>query len=223
MMQPQDDKKFAGMMVGLGEAFDKLPGKAKIELYFRALSDLTIEQIEMACVYIVNTRTITGTFPLVAELRDAVAQHEGGSLEDRALDAWAKLSWAMNYVYKSNSVAFDDPLIHHAILLWAGGWPQVWQMDWTLDQVVWRQKEFVASYKAAARNPHLPSHPEYLIGSHEAHNAENWPEHVPPPVLVVGSAGQYRKLVGPAPKMIPATSNNLVISKLDGRGWRIKR
>jgi Domain of unknown function (DUF6475) len=160
-MHKNDFEKFAVLMATLAETFgNSVPGEQKIEIYYRALSDLTIEQIDHAVIELLNTRTITSTFPVPAEIRNAI----GGRVDDAALLALDKAEKAVERHGSYRSVIFDDPVIHMVIRS-MGGWPkfccpsaygddQEWQ---------WKQKEFVALYKTFSRSPRGEC-PPVLIG-----------------------------------------------------------
>jgi hypothetical protein len=199
-MEKKDKRRFVELMMAMGEVFEKVPSEAKTEIYFQALKHLSIEQVSQACSEIVKTRKITGTFPLPAEIIDLA----GGSIEDQALLAWRKLLWAMEYVGHGNSVAFDDPVLMGALVVWTGGWRAVRDLDWRFEQEQWRQKEFVAAYKAASRNK--IRHPEYFIGDYEHDNEmKGFYDYIPKPFLVTGIPGDFAKIPGPEPKVLPET------------------
>lgn len=200
-MNEKDEKKFGELMLAMGEVFQKIPNKIQMEIYFRALEDLTIEDVSQACSEIVKTRKITGTLPLPAEIREMA----GGNSEAKALTAWAKVSEAIDRLGWDNSIAFDDPQIMRAIVLWGGSWIRLRELDWRLDQVKWRQKEFMQAYKAAGET--RVKVPEYFIGSYEHHNeVKGYLEHIPKPYLITGIPGDIKVLQGPAPKMLPQIS-----------------
>jgi hypothetical protein len=193
-----DEKKFGELMLAMGEVFQKIPNKIQMEIYFRALEDLTISQVSQAISSIVKTRKITGTLPLPAEIREFA----GGNIEDHALVAWNKLIWALEYAGYGNSVAFDDPILMGAIQLWAGGWRKIKELDMTLDQIQWREKEFVKCYKAAARGQVEP--PRYFPGDYEMENeARGFINLIPSPKFVTGKPGNFKMITGPNPKQLP--------------------
>jgi hypothetical protein len=151
---------FAGEMAALAETFgNQAPSENKIEIYFRALSDLAIEQIREAVSNLLNRRTITSTFPVPAEIREAI----GIRVEDAALIALDKLEKAIERYGLYRTVKFDDKIIHMVIRA-MGGWVKVCRNDseegedWT-----WRRKEFLKLYQVFARNPRA-EYPEMLVG-----------------------------------------------------------
>jgi hypothetical protein len=215
-MTSRDETNFAELMAILGEAFDKIPSPAKIEIFFRALSDLTIDQISQAVSSLLKTRTITGTFPTVAEIIKASGQDNDP--DELALLAWAKVSWAIDAAGWGASVAFDDRRIMEALIIWAGsrGYPALQDLDWTHDQVVWRQKEFCAAYKSALKGS--ASAPPYFVGSYEGHNQQHgFLDHIPKVRLISGRPGSFKQTeVAQALLTGPQDAQGRVIGLIDG-------
>jgi hypothetical protein len=186
-MKDEDLKRFVVVMGVMGESFQKEPSEALSSIYWRTLQDMPIETFEAACMTLLNTRKITGTFPMVAEIREAAA---GGpqSKAVRAAIAWDKLRFAIATECPYNSVAFDDPIIYHIVRAW-GGWTEMG--SWLEEDNHWKRKEFVQLYEAYAANEHLPDPDHHLVGLTEAHNRELYPDYVPKIVMIGGSTGQF--------------------------------
>lgn len=189
-MGPQDEDRFAKAMMIMGEVFQKMPGDSLFEVYFRALQDMDIGTFEDACLSLINTRRVTGTFPLVAEIREAVSGGESGKVL-AATTAWDKLMYAIEAHCPYDSVQFDDPIIFHIVRQW-GGWPTMG--DWPAEETKWKQKEFEKLYLTYAANKHLPAPDGHLVGLTEKGNRAHWPEFVPKPVLISGTTGAFKSL-----------------------------
>ena len=146
-MTQNDRPQFATLMKALGETYGgAAPSKEKIELYFRVLSDLTIEQLTDAITGLLNTRTTTTTFPVPGEIRNVLS---GG--KTAAIVALDKAEKAVEQFSAYTSVQFDDPVIHMAIES-MGGWMQFCRPDDGQDWH-WHQKEFLRLYEAFALRP----------------------------------------------------------------------
>lgn len=209
-MTKQDVTKFAEIMAYLGTVFGKELTSVGLTAYFRTMADLSIEQIQRAALHLANNRTITGTFPLPAEFRQALDNLDG-SVEERAELAWRTLLWSIENVGSYSSVAWDDPHIAdtvHAL----GGWLRVCSADgnlandeWLTKNLTWRHKEFIQMYaRCAEREPVLM----YLPGLAELENRDTYPDAVPPIKRVTGKLGQYRithqqQLPGAESKLLP--------------------
>jgi hypothetical protein len=206
-MTDRDIEKFAVVMAALSECFDKEISEKKLEVYFAALQELTIEQVAAAAKWLMRYRTITGTFPLIAEFYQALEQVEGqGGVEDRAELAWRKLVWAIkNHGYYA-SVCFDDPVIH-AVVDAMGGWLKISgdDPDWWESELKWRQKDFVALYRALAKQ-NAPAKP-YLVGFVEASNSGQFDDFVPNLVRIAGSPGHMQALPTKRPEALPERPN----------------
>lgn len=189
-MNPENERRFGTMMATMGECFQKNPTSEMIEIYWRVLQDMTIEAFEKAALIIINTRTITGTFPMVAEIRAAA----GGGAEAmalRAVVAWDKFMYALHNHAPYDSVKFDDPIITH-IVRQLGGWTEMG--DWPVEETKWKRKEFERLYEAYAASDTLPEPVGHLVGLTEAHNRDKFPDFVGTPFLITGTAGQIRSL-----------------------------
>jgi hypothetical protein len=160
-MTKNDRTKFGMLMKALNETFgNSIPTKEKMEVYFRALSDLSIEQIDVAVINLLNSRTITTTFPVPAEIRAAI----GVDAKSFALIALNKAERAVELHGSYCAVVFDDPVIHMVIRT-MGGWakfccPAVYgdEQDWQ-----WKQKEFISLYETFSKNPRADC-PRILVG-----------------------------------------------------------
>lgn len=104
----------------------------------------------------------------------------GGTTQDAALVAWAKVDRAIRVVGTYESVAFDDALIHRVIED-MGGWVKLGQV--TEDELPFRAKEFETRYRGFRIRSESPEYPRVLIGIHQAHNEQN-NRPVAPPVLI---------------------------------------
>jgi len=162
----------------------------KMEINFKALSDLTIEQLERATWELINTRK-TASFPKVAEIRDAAI----GSVEDKAIlayDAFTKGKGATG-IYRS--VCFEDKMIH-AVVEAMGGWTDVCQI--TEDEWKFRRREFLDLYKAMSRHCNRDI-PDRLIGlaEHGCNQNPEWENHKRPAALITmtGTVVEDRKQI----------------------------
>lgn len=213
-MTKADVKKFAEIMAFLGTIFSKELTSTAMKMYFKTLIDLPIEEIETAAMRIANVRTITGTFPLPAEFRQAV-DNKNGSIEERAELAWNALIWAIEHVGHWQSVMFDDPVIHDVVQA-LGGWLKIQNADnpeWNHEkQLQWRRKDFLAMYRLLAKSgrPSIP----YLIGEQQAANAGVFDRFVPQVVRITGQPGQYLAIPHERPKELPRPEDFELLKKL---------
>lgn len=162
-MTNKDRKKFAESMSVLNEEYgdpSKPISDLKLNLYFKALSDLSIEDFEKAVWLIVNTRK-TASFPKIPEIREAII----GDNQDKSIIAWEKLINAIRAIGGYRSVIFDDPAIS-AIVELQGGWEKVCNM--TSEEMKWFGKDFIKMYPAFIKRD-LPV--KALSGIHEKDSA----------------------------------------------------
>ena len=145
-MTQNDRPQFASLMKALGETYgNTAPSKEKMELYFRVLSDLTIDQLTNAITALLNSRTTTTTFPVPGEIRAALS---GGATA--AMAALDKAESAAGTWGAYRSIQFDDPVIHMVIES-MGGWPKFCRPDDEQDWH-WHQKEFVKLYETFSKH-----------------------------------------------------------------------
>lgn len=161
-MEQMDKIRFAKCMAILAESFTQEYSSKKIDIYYQALKDLPIENIERAVWNLVNTRT-TATFPKVAEIRESI----NGKTEDRAILALAKVERALREVGAYNSIVFDDPIIHKVICSFDNGWIGI--ADMTTEEWIWGRKDFIRLYEAYSNNG-VHEVPHRLLGRIETDN-----------------------------------------------------
>ena len=211
-MTDNDRLRFASLMKALGETYEnRPPSKEKIELYFRVLSDLTIEQVDGAIVRLLRERTITSTFPVPGEIRSFLP----GVGEDAAILALDKVDKAAQKWGAYHTVCFDDPVIHATISA-LGGWIHVASAI-PEDQWKWFAKDFIKTYKAFASNPRAEI-PRVLVGIWEGQDCAI--NNKPMETIYIGDKQkaiewseqvQEEKALSRAVEMADAISNKLMV------------
>ena len=83
-----DRPRFAELVAGLCVVFDREPSEPLIEIYWRALADLEMDRLDVACAALIQTSRF---FPKPAEIRDAVM----GSVQERTDKAWGQVYRAL--------------------------------------------------------------------------------------------------------------------------------
>lgn len=104
----------------------------------------------------------------------------GGTTQDAALVAWAKVDQAVRRVGSYADVVFDDPLIHR-VLHDMGGWMALGTK--TEDEWPFVAKEFENRYRGFRMRGERPEYPPVLIGIAGAHNRKGNHE-LQPPILI---------------------------------------
>jgi hypothetical protein len=170
-MNNEDKPSFLSRFTGMCEYWEKKYSDALLDIYWCALSDLTIDQFEQASSQAVQRLTF---FPKVAELRELIS----GNGEAEALSAWQELQKGISRAGAYQSVLFEDPRITRLIEI-MGGWVEV--CAWPLNELKFRRKEFLDAYKV------LPAtgEPKVLAGICERDNcARGYIGHAPKPILI---------------------------------------
>lgn len=175
-MDKTDLKAFEKIMTSLNELYgdpSKQISDLKMELYYKALSDLSIEQLNDAVNILCQTKTIK-TWPLPAEIRQAVE----GNPQDKAQVAFDKLITAVRSIGSYQTVIFDDPAIH-AFVQSYGGWEEI--CDKTVDDWKYMRNEFIRGYNGFTGRTDVPLQ---LTGIHDAVNrAKGWSHRIPPSII----------------------------------------
>lgn len=143
-MNQHDESEFAGLCGLMSEVFKTPASTALIGIYFRALKDLSIEQVTAAVEQAIATKKF---FPKPAELRDLI---EGGA-DNRASQAWAMFLEAAGSGGHA-SIQFSDRAMASAMEAVFGGWTQACGMlsaTCSDEMTAHYQKAFLRQYGAA--------------------------------------------------------------------------
>lgn len=175
-MNDGDKRRFAEAMVALTEYYGKSVSDGVIELYWQGLRHYDFEAISEAMRRHMHNPDSGQFMPKIAD----VAKMLGGTSQDAALQAWAKVDRAVRQVGTYSDVAFDDPLIHRVIHE-MGGWMGLGTK--TEDEWPFVAREFENRYRGYRSRSEIPEYPPVLIGIAGAANRKNG-HAVAPPTLI---------------------------------------
>lgn len=181
-MKEQDSERFARAFTTLAEYFEKPFSAGLMELYSKALSDISIEQFEAACIESLQTSKF---FPKICEIRECI----NGNPEEQSVSAWEQLQEAVQREGAYTSVKFMDARIARTIEV-MGGWTAV--CAWPVSELQYRRQEFQKTYRT------LPpgGEPRVLPGIIERENmARGFIDRIDPPLVIGGSGAGRGKLL----------------------------
>ncbi len=161
-----------------------LTSDSTIDVWFAVLGDLDGDMFLTGIKKIVQTQKF---MPSIAEIREQVLGTTTNNLEAQALQAWAKVQYAIRKAGSYRSVVFDDPVIHHAISI-QGGWRHLCS-EITDDEMKFYRPQWLKAYQAFAKKQTegaLPAPPP-LTGIIEIENQILAPEHIPEPMMITAA------------------------------------
>lgn len=148
-MTGDDKPQFAMIITALAETLDRQLSEAVIALYFEALRDLSIDDVERGAAQCIRTMKF---MPKPVEIREAAGRGESSG-QERAVLAWSEAWDAVSRFGSYRSVTFAD-VVTGEVIRRLGGWPRFCRPD---QDEQWARKEFLELYGAlAAQRPGLP-------------------------------------------------------------------
>lgn len=195
-MQTNDFDRFAELLGGVFELYNREASPFALQIWWEALRPYDLPAVQLAFSRHVQNPD-TGQFP--PKPADVIRML-GGTTQDSALRAWAKVDKAVRHVGTYASVAFDDALIHR-VLHDMGGWVGLGSK--TEDEWPFVAKEFENRYRGYAMRNERPEYPPVLIGITEAENVRRGLRTDPPRLIgdaskaeAVMQGGTSRPLIG---------------------------
>lgn len=179
-MNESDKKKFGQLLVTTAELFEKDLSSPVISIYFKALSNFEINQVEDAMGKVVTSCKF---FPKPVEIIDFI---QGGSsrIEDVALVQADIVVNAIKKIGSYQSVKFKDRVTNAVISRCFGGWMKT--CNELLEQnEQWFRKDFVKYYQSYSRQGIISD--EVFAGFVEIENtSKGFIEHIPKPIMIDG-------------------------------------
>lgn len=174
-MNAQDKAAFKDLITQALAFYRQDVSSFSLTVWWQACAPFSLEQVQKAFTAHA-TDAERGRFPPMPA--DIVKQLQG-TQTDRGLLAWGKVLEAIQRVGAYQSVAFDDPAIHAAVMD-LGGWTTICRS--TMDELPFLQRRFTEAHRAYAGRGQF-AHPGYLIGESESAN-RGAGKRVAPPVLI---------------------------------------
>lgn len=136
-MNSTDGKRFLELVTMLGEVYDKPVSKERLTIWFKVLSDYSIEEVERAAIAHMRESRF---MPTPADLIDRMRPN----LADTAELAWVEVPKLLR---NSRAAKSSDP-ITEKVIQDMGGWSTLGQKSSA--ELVWVQKAFVDRYQVYA-------------------------------------------------------------------------
>lgn len=162
-MTHSDKPEFAALMAALGDYYARDISDAVIGMYWQGLQHYDLAAVRQALNRHMQNPDSGQFMPKIAD----IARMLGGTTQDAALVAWAKVDQAVRRVGNYADVVFDDPLIHR-VLHDMGGWIAL--STKTEDEWPFIAKEFENRFRGFRMRNEKPEYPPVLIGIAGAHN-----------------------------------------------------
>ncbi len=207
-MRHEDKPQFAAMMNALAEYYSREISEGLIGMYWQGLEHYDLSAVREAMNRHMQNPDSGQFMPKIADISKML----GGSTQDAALRAWAKVDQAVRRVGTYADVAFDDPIIHR-VLHDMGGWIALGtrnEDDWPFVA-----KEFENRYRGYRIQGGAREYPPVMIGIAGAHNRKGGHETQPP--MLIGDADTARAVMagGTDKPMIGLTSAGTALRLTD--------
>lgn len=181
-----DKVEFGKIIQSLFEYYDRKISNPVIDMYWQGLEHYELPAIRDALNRHMRNPDSGQFMPKIAD----IAKMLGGTTQDAALQAWAKVDQAVRRVGTYSDVAFDDPLIHR-VLTDMGGWISLGQKR--EDEWPFIAKEFENRYRGYRVRSERPEYPPVLIGISGAHNRNGgFAQDVP---MLIGNAEKAQEVM----------------------------
>lgn len=185
-MQQSDFDQFSQILNATADLYGKKMSDMALALWWNAM-----QQYDLAAVRDGLSRHMqnpdSGQFmPKPAD----VIKFIGGSTQDAALLAWAKVDRAVRSVGTYQTVVFDD-LIIHAVVSDMGGWVSLGNK--TEDEWPFVAREFENRYRGYRTQGGAQEYPRVLVGMYETQNSRNGFMTEPP--VMIGDAGAAKQVL----------------------------
>lgn len=185
-MQQDDFDQFSTMLQAVAEYCGKPLSAGVIAIYWQGLRDLDLDALRHALNAHVQNPDSGQFMPKIADVRRML----GGTTQDAALVAWAKVDQAVRRVGTYADVVFDDPLVHR-VLHDMGGWMGLGTKS--EDEWPFVAKEFENRYRGYRMRSERPEYPPVLIGIAGAHNRKG--NHAIQPPMLIGDQAKARAVI----------------------------
>lgn len=163
-MIEQDKKKFQILMLGAGEIYGKEINKTLLQIYFQALIQYSMEEVDRGFTkHFVDPKNGT-FFPKPADIVRMIGSDKP-SVEDSARLAWLAIIGEIRRTGAYGALKLQDKLAL-AALKSIGGWNHLCMSQES--SLPFIEKEFISAYQAMERTP-LESLPESLPGLEQIH------------------------------------------------------
>lgn len=166
-MNDSEKTKLNKLIIALCTAFNREFSPILVEVFYTALQDLPVEQVEVAVNKWISA--LGKKFPTPVDLREAIH----GDPKARSYEALQILVKAMEQSGSYKSVAFEDKAIMAAIENY-GGWPEICAQyrELTHDNLSYWEHHFREIYQAASARGWQPKE-SACLGIVERHNLEH--------------------------------------------------
>ena len=182
-MKKTDRSRFAVVIGSTAELFNRHLTEAAMELWWNALSDLELDQIEQGVSRHLRDSDRGKFMPTPADVRYFCGfRHPTGSI------AWGEVLDTMESVGAYRTVLFADGVVN-AVIRDMGGWAGVCHRQSTDENPAWVQKDFEKRYEEYRQSNRVSQ--QALIGLHDEHNVKfGYLEYVQKQPVYIQSAQQ---------------------------------
>lgn len=162
-MQEQDKSAFRDMMMAAGEVYGREITKPLLQMYFAALAQAGIDQVQAAMMAHMQNPDSGQFFPKPADLikqMTGTTKQQDAAIEDKAAIAWACIERDIRRIGSYGTLNLDDKQALATVKA-MGGWQSICQTE--TSKMEWKRKEFIRMYETFERMP-LDALPSSLPG-----------------------------------------------------------
>ena len=162
-MKNEDKRAFFDLMMAAGEVYGREVTKPMAAIYFSALANVSIEQVQEAMMAHMQNPDSGQFFPKPADLikqMTGTTKQQDAAIEDRAAIAWACIERGIRRVGSYGTLKLEDKQALATVKA-MGGWQSICQTE--TSKMEWKRKEFIRMYETFERMP-LEALPSSLPG-----------------------------------------------------------
>lgn len=162
-MKNEDKRAFFDLMMAAGEVYGREVTQPMAAIYFSALANVSIEQVQEAMMAHMQNPDSGQFFPKPADIikqMTGTTKQQDAAIEDRAAVAWACIERDIRRIGSYGTLKLDDKQALATIKA-MGGWQSICQTE--TSKMEWKRKEFIRMYETFERTP-LEALPSSLPG-----------------------------------------------------------
>jgi len=162
-MKNEDKRAFFDLMMAAGEVYGREVTQPMAAIYFSALANVSIEQVQEAMMAHMQNPDSGQFFPKPADLikqMTGTTKQQDAAIEDKAAIAWACIDRDIRRIGSYGTLKLEDKQALATVKA-MGGWQSICQTE--TSKMEWKRKEFIRMYETFERMP-LDALPSSLPG-----------------------------------------------------------